>query len=495
MEQALLPMDDELAVEEIDGRDEMNLAEFPLFSLKRRIPADQKTLSYETDFEDRRTGKTGRRKFQITAGDAYGLPTARDGDVLMALLYFAKEQNKLENQTVHFSRYEMAQLLGWGDGGSTYRDIQAALFKWLGVTLEYQKGWWDHGDKRMKTIGFHVLESVEINDSAGRTPQAELPFSSVRFSDEFFRSLTNGYVKKLNLAELFSFTVPAAKQMYRFLDKRFYHKKRLEFDLREFACERIGFSRNYKPSKLKAKLKPALEELEAIGFILAAHPEQRYLAGNTRGKWKIVFEREERNTLSKPLTGSREERTVNRALVKLLTDRKVAPAKAHELVEDKSISEEQIRFAVEHLDFLLDVYPEKSPKQRGGWLVKAIKEAYEPPSDFVSKADRQRISKEETAKQKQREKQQQVKEKKRRQADAAAAEKWSEEVRQVDAYLARISKRERETCIEGAIAGKDPMKLARKYRANPEPDSMAETAYYQLLIAHVLPLLERVEVA
>ena len=162
MEQTLLPMGDqqlsnEHAIEEIDGRDEMNLAEFPLFSLKRRIPADQKTLSYETDFEDRKTGKISRRKFQITAGDAYGLPTARDGDVLMALLYFAKEQNKLENQTVHFSRYEMAKLLGWSDGGATYRDIQNALFKWLGVTLEYQKGWWDHGDKRMKTLGFHVL--------------------------------------------------------------------------------------------------------------------------------------------------------------------------------------------------------------------------------------------------------------------------------------------------------------------------------------------------
>jgi len=269
MKQMLLPTETDVTpADKIDGRDEMNLAEFPLFSLKRRTPSDQKTLAYETDFEDRRTGRTYRRKFQITAGDAYGLPTARDGDVLMALLYFAKEQDKLESQTVHFSRYEMAKLLGWDDSGKTYRDIHAALFKWLGVTLEYRKGWWDHGDKKMRTIGFHVLESVEINDSAGRRPQGELPFSSVRFSDEFFRSLTNGYVKKLNLAEFFSFTVPAAKQMYRFLDKRFYKTKRLEFDLKEFACERIGFSRNYKPSKLKSKLKPALEELEAIGFIV-----------------------------------------------------------------------------------------------------------------------------------------------------------------------------------------------------------------------------------
>lgn len=487
-EQALLPLETEQHVEEIDGRDEMNLAEFPLFSLKRRIPADQKTLSYETDFEDRKTGKTVRRKFQITAGDAYGLPTARDGDVLMALLYFAKEQNKLEDQTVHFSRYEMAKLLGWGDGGATYRDIQAALFKWLGVTLEYQKGWWDHGDKRMKTIGFHVLESVEINDSAGRTPQAELPFSSVRFSDEFFRSLHNGYVKKLNLAELFSFTVPAAKQMYRFLDKRFYHKKRLEFDLIEFACERIGFSRNYKPSKLKDKLSPALEELEAIGFILPANRDERYEAQPGRGKWKIVFEREDRKTLAKPLTGSREERTVNRSLIKLLTDRSVTSIKAHELVEDKKIDEEQIRLAVEHLDFLIEVHPDKAPKQRGGWLFKAIKENYEPPTDFVSKADQQAAAE---AKQQWSEQQRRKKDLLHEQDEAERANQASEQQAQrqlVCDYLASLPQEEREALINRVVA-KDSLGMAAKYRNKTQTGEVYRMAYEACLTLHILPLI------
>ena len=49
--------------------------------------------------------------------------------------------------------------------------------------------------------------------------------------------------------------------MYRFLDKRFYHKSRWEFDLTEFACEHIGVSRNYDTGQLKRRLQPAIEEL------------------------------------------------------------------------------------------------------------------------------------------------------------------------------------------------------------------------------------------
>ena len=76
--------------------------------------------------------------------------------------------------------------------------------------------------------------------------------------------------------------------MYRFLDKRFYRRSRLDFDLRTLACEHIGLSRSYAPTELKRRLKPALEEMEQLGFLEPLGPEERY-SYVKRGCWRIIF--------------------------------------------------------------------------------------------------------------------------------------------------------------------------------------------------------------
>jgi hypothetical protein len=53
--------------------------------------------------------------------------------------------------------------------------------------------------------------------------------------------------------------------LYRFLDKRFFHRDRWEFDLKEFAWEHAGISRGYDVADLKRKLRPAIAELERRG--------------------------------------------------------------------------------------------------------------------------------------------------------------------------------------------------------------------------------------
>ena len=56
--------------------------------------------------------------------------------------------------------------------------------------------------------------------------------------------------------------------MYRFLDKRFYHKPDWEFELKDFAFEHVGLSRTYRDAgKIKEKLQRGIEELEQVGFL------------------------------------------------------------------------------------------------------------------------------------------------------------------------------------------------------------------------------------
>jgi hypothetical protein len=70
---------------ELIGRDEMNLAEFPITLLSDRPPRDQKTLCYED----------ANGKLLITGSDAYGLPTAADADVIVALMQITKNKNNV----------------------------------------------------------------------------------------------------------------------------------------------------------------------------------------------------------------------------------------------------------------------------------------------------------------------------------------------------------------------------------------------------------------
>jgi hypothetical protein len=474
-----------------DGRDELNLAEFPLFFLGQRLPAGQKTLSYETQVYDQASNRTFTRKLEITGADAYGLPTVRDADVLLALLLLGKEANKLTSPTVAFSRYELAQILGWDDCGATYQRISEALFKWLGVTLKFEKSFWDKGQQRWRTLGFHILEAVEMNDVVGRRKQMQLPFSSCRFSDEFFGSILNGNIKKLNLADYFHLSVPAAKQMYRFLDKRFYNQHSLDFDLRTFACEHVGLSKNYPPRKLKEKLQPGIRELEEMGFIKAVGPGLRYSKVG-HGEYRIHFQYGKRDALPKPLTGNKATRSVNRHLLKELTDRGVTATVASDLIESKTISHEQIHEKIELLDWYLSERPQEAPKRPGGWLVTAIKQDFTPPNDFKTKARREAEAAQiDAAKKslKQAERAREEQEIAQRELNSA---KEAAEWQAIQDHLALLSEDERQSLIEAAINSQPIFirKKARSCHASSTPTDQDRLYYEVALRGHILPLLQ-----
>src|SRR5262245_10429715 len=79
------------------GRDEMNLAEFPLTLLADRVPGEVKTLCYAS-----RPGT-----LIVTGSDAFGLPTAADADVIIGLIQLTRLRNEFADPKVPFTRYEL----------------------------------------------------------------------------------------------------------------------------------------------------------------------------------------------------------------------------------------------------------------------------------------------------------------------------------------------------------------------------------------------------
>jgi hypothetical protein len=167
--------------------------------------------------------------------------------------------------------------------------------------------------------------------------------------------------------------------MFRFLDKRFYRRSRLDFDLRTLACEHIGMSRSYAPTELKRRLKPALEELEQLGFLEPLSPEERY-SYVKRGTWRIILIRgrgAQTDEAPPPPPAAAE-------LVEALRSRGVTARTAAELVEAHPAG--RIQTKIEVFDWLLKNEDKRVGKNPAGYLVASIRADYQAPGDFPAAA-------------------------------------------------------------------------------------------------------------
>jgi replication initiator protein A len=348
------------------GRDEMNLCEFPITTLADRVSPGCKTMV----FEDR------HGKLTVIGSDAYGLPTALDSDVIVALIQLTKQRNDFTDPTVEFSRYELLKLLGWENRGWNYRRLSESLHRWVTVSLKYDGCWWNNKRKRRTSASFHILEYVVLpdEDDPGET-------SSFAWNKIFFRSCRDGNLKRLDLTTYFALKSAISKQLYRFLDKRFYLRPDWTFDLAELAHERVGLSRNYAVRNLKQKLQPALEELEGIGFLEPMSAADRY-SKTGRGAWNIRLVRKLPAPAKTKRPPAEPEPT---GLERELVDRGVTRIVAADLVRD--FPADRIRRQVEVLDWLRETKPKKV-KDVGAYLAEAIRTDYAPPAGFTSPAER-----------------------------------------------------------------------------------------------------------
>ena len=190
-----------------------------------------------------------------------------------------------------------------------------------------------------------------------------------------FQSFQSGNLKQLDLEFYLKLRLPTTKRMYRFLDKRFYRRSRLDFDLRTLACEHIGLSRSYAPTELKRRLKPALEEMEQLGFLEPLGPEERY-SYVKRGCWRIIFIRGRHATAEVQDPTVRHEQQPAE-LIEALKARGVTAKTAQELVEAHPPG--RIRTKIEVFDWLLRNEDKRVGKNPAGYLVASIRSDYQAP--------------------------------------------------------------------------------------------------------------------
>ena len=185
-----------------EGRDEMNLAEFPITLLSDRAPKNQKSIKFQDQIFDEKKNKLVTRKLVIEGSEEYGLPTAIDDEVVLALLQLSRQTNNFSTREVFFTRLQLIRMLGWPNDGRSYQRVALALHRITNITLNYENAWWDKKRKTWTTRVFHIIDNFDLNDSRATDGQQELfpAYSRVVWNEVIFDSFQAGYLKSLDYA-------------------------------------------------------------------------------------------------------------------------------------------------------------------------------------------------------------------------------------------------------------------------------------------------------
>jgi len=380
MESAERIQEDLMPQKGCDGRDELNLAEFPLCALAHRLRPEQKTLLFQDRVWDARRREMITRTLTVTGSDAYGLPTALDDEVLLGLIQLTRWHD-FADRKVPFTRHQLLHVLGWRDDSKSYARLEASLNRWTGVTLYYQRAWWNKTKQCWMDETFHVLDNVWLCHRDRPAPDIGLtvggaPASAFVWNEVLFRSFQAGNLKSIDFDYFKGLRSAVAKRLYRFLDKRFYHQGRQEFDLKEFAWEHIGLARGYDTASLKRKLRLGVVELEGKGF-LRPMPDGERFRKLCPGRWRVVFER------ARPTPAARMEAALlpeAQNLVTALAERGISNGIARKLVKQHTPA--QIEMQIRVFDWMLARNDPKLTRNPPGFLVCAIRGGYVSPREF-----------------------------------------------------------------------------------------------------------------
>ncbi len=379
--------------------DELNLCEFPLAVLSDRAPKDTFELQFADSVFDESTNKRISRKLTVSAPPKYGLPTAKDEDVILALMHLTQQVNQFTSPTVHFSRYELIKLLGWNEGGKSYVRLTDSLARWKAVTLDYRNAWRDHQTNSWVSEIFSIIDNVTIYDAdrgQQKNAQFDLPFCSISWNQIFFRSLQTKYTKRLDLNFYLELKTATSKRLYRFLDKRFGSgRHHWQFDLKELAFEHVGLSRNYDTGRIKEKLGPAIAMLESRGFIAPLPREKRYVKQGRNG-WRVTFTKSAKPSAPTPVCTTHKQ----------LCERGISSSIAAQLLE--AVPNERISKQIEIFDWLVEHRPE-SLRNPAGFLAESIRRDFAAPVGFESAADRTERHEQQRLAEEQRQKQHRIK--------------------------------------------------------------------------------------
>jgi len=358
----------------IRGKDEMNLADFPFASLRRR--GDSRTSIV---YEGWQTGPDGNRYPQrwIARGLLdLGLPTEFDERIYVALMAITHQQPVPDRRTP-FSVYQLAKVMGLAKGRMTYARIEESLDRLVGLTFKCEGAFYNIETKRRETIAeaFHLIDRywLRYRESDPAVREEEGVPAYIVWGERIWQSIAAGYIKPLDLTFFYRLGFPLSRRLYRFLDTRMQYQDAYEIDVFDLAG-RLGMQRYDYPAKVIEKLQPAIDELIECGFLAEAQP--------------VKVEKYTRMRFTKAPPA---EPDVPLDIVNRLVACGVATAKAQALAT--TYPADYIEEKIELLLWKRDPHTRRRGRAISdptAWLIRAIEKDFRPPEGFTTEAERAR---------------------------------------------------------------------------------------------------------
>ena|GEM_PF-632287 len=265
-------------IEKKEGKDEMNLAEYPFTLLSKKQLQNKNTIEYaDVRYID---GKEIEIKWIVTGSSKYGLPTGYDQDVYLAILQSWMEDNFKSKVIPIKSVYDLLRKMGIKNPGAReYDRVKKAIQRLVGVTIYSENSFYNKEEQKYeKSIGFHLFENFrlvkkkEIKGVKAKKDNDDEICGFITASDVLFNSAQTANLKDIDLKFFYSLSSPLSKRMYRLLDrKKFVGDGFFRMDIFRFAMK-IGLATsdgkgNYYPSAVKRDLETPFNELIEKGFI------------------------------------------------------------------------------------------------------------------------------------------------------------------------------------------------------------------------------------
>jgi hypothetical protein len=286
------------------GRFEMNLLEHSISSADTKPDKDTSSLVFAREDKHPETGVSVERSWKITFSSEYGRPTAKDDDVLVALMKLSQASGLMtsgagnEETKVEFSSYQILKILGWKDCGPNYQAVDDALNRLGGVWIVASNYWYDNAAKEYVDRKFGIIDDVYLYErdkyqKARRKAIVDgkrMPKSWIRWSDVMIESFQAGYVAKLDIGKYRSIKNPVGRKLYRYPGKHFWNKNTHTVSLKKLCHEKLGYRKSEnRIAKLAQKVAPAIQELQRLRLFDLDHEIVR-----SYGKCDIRFKKGKR---------------------------------------------------------------------------------------------------------------------------------------------------------------------------------------------------------
>lgn len=372
-----------------NGRDEMNLVEYPFALLSTRSNPEVKTIEITKQGTNKK-GELIEQKWIVTGSDKWGLPTTVGEEVYIALMALT-HQDGFTSQEISFQGIDALRQLGWPLEGKSYWRLRKALRVLKGVSIYAENLFYDNKIKDYVTEkAFGVIADYDWYGDESKTIK-------INWDKVLWTSFKNNYIKAIDTEFYFSLNSAIAQRLYRILDKRFYHKKRVEFDLRRLAFDHLLMSQKYHGGEIKRRLSPAIEELITSGYLKS----YEYQPATGRTKSVIFYRGKTTQTSTKKVEPQPQpEPTKPDSLAYQLMRYGMPDLVTRQLVENYP---DRIEAQIRYHEYRLQYHADKVSKNPAGFLRKAIEGNWTAPPDYISPEEQERSKKKAAEQQKRQE--------------------------------------------------------------------------------------------